>query len=85
MESTTQGWPNQLLQNQQPNQFLSQQNQQTSNNVEAIQPNQNNSPSHDDIVEAFSQLLIEHEHSLPQHDDATSILQNQNFTKYFKT
>ncbi len=34
------------------------------------------STSHDDIVEAFSQLLIEHENTLSHHDDATSILQN---------
>jgi len=62
---------------------LPQQNQQTSNNVEEIQPNQSvlgfqsrSSTSHDDIVEAFSQLLIKHENTLFHHDDATSILQN---------
>jgi hypothetical protein len=48
-----------------------------------IQPNQSvlgfqssNSTSYDDIVEAFSKLLIEHENTLFHHDDATSILQN---------
>ncbi len=64
---------------------MPQQNQQTSNNIEEIQPNQSvlgfqssNSTSHDDIVEAFSQLLIEHENKLFHHDDAISIIQNHN-------
>lgn len=62
---------------------MPQQSQQTSNNVKEIQLIQSvlgfhssSSPLHDDIVEAFSQLLIEHENILSHHDDATSILQN---------